>query len=82
MIDLQNLTTFFGWMTVINFAFLIVITIFLTFLKSLILPIHKRVLDLSEEELKKLYVWYLSQYKIASIIFCLVPYLALKIMAA
>jgi len=82
MFDLLALTTFFGWMTVINFAFLLVVTVALIFCKGFIMPIHKKLLDLPEEDLSKMYVWYMAQYKIAIFIFCFVPYLALKVMAA
>ena len=81
MFDLPSLTMFFGWMTVINFALLLLVTIALIFCKGLIMPIHQKLLDLPEAELLKMYVWYVAQYKIGTIIFCFTPYLALKLMA-
>ena len=79
MIDISTLTAFFGWTTILNVAFLFLATVILTFLKGTIVPIHRSMLGLSEDELKSMYMQYLAQYKIAFFVLSLVPYLALKI---
>jgi hypothetical protein len=80
MIDISMLTTFFGWTTTLNLAVLLLATVILTSLKGVILPIHKSMLGLSEDELQNMYVQYLAQYKIAFFVLSLMPYVALKIM--
>ena len=64
MVDISMLTTFFGWTTTLNLAILLLATVILTSLKEVILPIHKSMLGLSEDELQNMYVQYLAQYKI------------------
>ena len=48
---------------------------------TLVFKVHGKMLHLGEEELSRQYVQYLSQYKIVILVFNLVPYLALMIMA-
>lgn len=81
MITLDGLTEFLGWCSAINIAVLLFATFFLIFLRNVILPLHARIFDTSEDTLFRLYLQYLSLYKIALFIFNLVPYVALKLMA-
>ena len=81
MNSIETLTTFLGWSTAINIGALMFASIFLIFMRGTILKIHSKLLGLSEADLSRAYFQYLAQYKIAIIIFNLVPYIALRIMA-
>lgn len=70
---------FLGWCTLINFIVLIVSTVALVFCRQWVSSIHGRLFGLEESELAKLYFQYIATYKIAVIVFNLVPYLALRI---
>lgn len=77
---LQEITTFLGWSTVINFAVLLFTTLMLIAFRSAVSSIHGRLFGLDEKDLGRAYFQYLSHYKIAIIVFNLAPYLALRIM--
>ena len=77
---MNELTAFFGWASVINIAILALMTLGVTALKGLGVSVHGKMFNLSAEELMRQYFQYLGQYKIATFIFAIVPYLALRIM--
>jgi|MEHZ01.3.fsa_nt_MEHZ010956653.1_12 hypothetical protein len=80
MISLEMLTAFLGWCSVINIGVLIFSTVAVMAFRSSIVSIDSKMFDLDEAELPKLYFWYLACYKIATLVFNLAPYIALKIM--
>lgn len=73
------LTTVFGWMTVLNFAVLLVTTLMIVTLRDWIAGIHSRMFQMERAEVNRAYFRYLANYKILTIIFCLMPWLALKL---
>ncbi|QDT31242.1 DUF6868 family protein [Thalassoglobus polymorphus] len=77
--SIDQLTQFFGWCTAINMGVLVVSTIALVFLTGPVSKIHSRVMGVQESELPPLYFQYLGHYKIAVLVFNLVPYIALKL---
>ena len=79
---LETATTFFGWCTVINFMLLLISTIGVVAMRGKIAAIHARMFGLDEPTLSQLYFQYLGRYKIAVIVFCLTPYIALKLMTS
>ena len=79
MFDIELLTAFFGWCSVINMGLLIFSTILLIVLKDPISSVHSRLMGLDKEKLPSLYMHYLAYYKIAIIMFNLTPYFALKL---
>ena len=81
MTSLQTVTAFFGWTTVINFVLLAVSTIALIAMRGFISRVHAKMFGLDPEDVSRAYVRYLAQYKIAIIVFSLVPYIALKFMS-
>ena len=81
MNDLQSLTTFLGWCSVINLIALCIASLALILAQNLIAGIHSRMFDVSKENLSLIYIQYMSNYKIAIVMLNLVPYLALRIMA-
>jgi hypothetical protein len=77
--DIQQLTTFLGWCTVINFALLLLATVALTVFRQMILRVHSALLGVADKDLTVLYVTYLAHFKVLVIVFNLVPWIALKI---
>ncbi len=81
MVELANLTAFFGWCTVINGLMLILATTALVFAGDSVARIHSRMFGMDAGELPKLYFDYLGRLKTLILVFNLVPYFALKIIA-
>ena len=75
----DNLATVFGWMTVLNIAFLLFSTLMIIALQDWIAGIHGRMFQMERSDARRAYFRYLANYKILTIIFCLVPWLALKL---
>jgi len=82
MENIQTITTFLGWCTVINLGMYIFTAIMLTILKKPVKNIHSKLSGISVEKLDEVYFNYLGNYKLAIIILNIVPYIALKIMAS
>ena len=78
---LDTLQQFLGWCTAISFALLAIMTVAMWTMRSAAQGIHSRMFGLGEDDLQRAYFQYLAQFKIAAIIFNLVPYLALRMMA-
>ena len=81
MNSLDAITTFFGWATVINFVILTVATISIIAMRGFISGMHGKMFRLESVDLSRAYFQYLAQFKIATIVFSLTPYIALKFMA-
>lgn len=81
MIEINNITMFFGWCTVITTSILIFTSIILSLMKNSISKIHSNVFGLNQADIPLVYFQYLGNLKIAIIIFNLAPYIALKIMS-
>ena len=81
MNSLEAVTAFFGWTTVINFLLLFISSIIVITARGWISRIHGGMFGLETADLSRAYFQYIAQYKIAIIVFSLVPYLALKLMA-
>lgn len=79
--NIEQLTTFFGWVSVINIAYLLLATLTMTLMKQTIIAIHSKMLAVDEKDLPALYFKFLSNYKIATLVFCVAPYIALKLMS-
>lgn len=80
MISIQQLTTFFGWCTVINFGLLLFTSFALMWFRAPIAAIHGKLFGLEQAGLAETYFKYVANFKIAAIIFSFVPYVALKFM--
>lgn len=82
MINLESLTEFLGWCTVINYGLLLFSTgMLVTSVGDWARGIHQKLFKIPEQNLDELYFNYLGNYKLAIFVFNLVPYIALKIMA-
>ena len=80
MVDMNTLTVFLGWCSVINIGVLLFTTILLVVMKGPISRIHSKIFGVSQPDLASVYIQYLSNYKIVIFIFNIVPYVALKVM--
>ena len=81
MNDLQTLTTFLGWCSVINMGLLLFSTALLMLMKNFVAGLHSKLLGVDRSELPAMYFQYLGNYKVFIIVFNIVPYVALKMMA-
>ncbi len=71
---------FLGWCSVINIGLLIFSGIFVVLFRGPISRIHAKMFNLDESNISRAYFQYLAQYKIAILVFNIVPYFALRIM--
>ena len=69
-----------GWCSVINIGFLMFSSILLIAIRGTASRIHGKMFNLDEKYLSQAYFQWLAQYKIAIIVFNVVPYFALKVM--
>ncbi len=79
--DIETLTTFLGWCTVLNLGFLTFGSILMMTMSDSMARLHRKMFGLSEADLPRIYFQWLAQYKIATYVLNLAPYVALKIMA-
>ena len=80
MTEIDILTTFLGWCSVINIGVLVLSTIALKVMREAILNIHSNMFGVNQADLPLIYMQYLGSYKIAILILNLVPYISLKVM--
>ncbi len=75
----DTLMSVFGWMTLLNIGLLLFATLMLFLTGDWAARIHGRISKLSEDDLHRAYFDWLAQYKLFTLLLCLVPYLALRI---
>jgi hypothetical protein len=80
MSTIDFLREFFGWCAIINIIILMFSVIFLILLRGPASRIHASMFNLDESDLSRAYFQLIAQYKIAIILFNIVPYFALKLM--
>ena len=78
---ISEMTSFFGWCSAIKISILLLTTLMLALFRSFVIKTHANMFDLAETDLTKAYFNYLANYKLAILIFNLVPYVALKLMS-
>lgn len=78
--ELSQLTEMLGWISILNISYLFLASLVLTFMRESILSIHGKIFDIDDQKLKLKYFNFLSTYKIVTLVFCITPYVALKIM--
>ena len=81
MTDMNTLTEFLGWCSIINISILFLSTIALAVVRKPVSGIHSKMFGVSETDLPLTYMQYLGNYKIAIIVLNIVPYIALKIIS-
>ena len=78
--DVQMLTKFFMWCSIINGAFLVLSLFLLTVFQDFIYSVHSKLFPMSRETFKVLIYSFLGGYKILIFVFNLVPYVVLEIL--
>jgi hypothetical protein len=73
--------TFFLWCTIINAIILIGSSLVCVFARDWLYPIHNRIFNISRETLSTICYSFIALYKMLWIVFNLVPWLALLIIA-
>ena len=81
MENIEAITAFFGWCTLINLSIYTATTLALIGCKEPIKTIHSKITSVPNEKLDELYFNYLSNFKIAIITLNIVPYVSLKLAA-
>ena len=81
MNSIEVVREFLGWCSAINLGMLLLSTIMLLVMRGWIVNIHAKMTGVSEEELPRIYLEFLGSYKTFIIVFNLVPYIALRVMA-
>ncbi len=80
MEDIPALATFLGWCALINIGLLAYSTLMLTLFREPVKRMHRALFGLEPENLDASYFTFLGNYKLAILIFNIVPYFALKLM--
>ncbi len=75
----EILIAVFGWMTVLNFAILLFSSLMIVTMQDWIAGIHGKMFQMDQAEVKKAYFKFLANYKLLTIVFCLMPWVALKL---
>jgi hypothetical protein len=81
VIDLQTMTTFLGWCAVFNVGLLLFTAMWLMVFRDFTKKIHSAILGVDQDSLDAIYIQFMGNLKIAVIVFNVVPYFALKMMA-
>ena len=79
--NLETLTAFFGWCTVINFGLLLWWFLFIALAHDFTYRLHSKWLKLSVERFDTIHYAGMAYFKLTVFIFNLAPYLALRIIA-
>ena len=79
--DIQTLTTFFMWCTIINGGIFILWTIFFVFAPDLVYRMQKKLFPIPRETYNVVIYSFLGLFKIVFLVFNVVPYVALLIIA-
>ncbi len=77
--DIQTLTTFFMWCTILNFALLSLSSLFCLCAGDWAYRIHSKWFSISRETFNVAIYSFLALYKILIFVFNLIPYIALLI---
>jgi len=81
MMNVNDITEFFGWCTIINLSIYVISALCIAVFKNKTVNIFRKSIGVQPCELPSLYFKYLSAYKVAIIMFNLTPYIALRLMA-
>ena len=75
----ETLTSLFGWMAVLNIAFLFIGTLAILVLKNWAANLHSRLFGIEAAAVPQLMYEWLGHYKIATLVLSVVPYFALRL---
>ena len=77
---IDTLREFFGWCAIINMGLLTLSSVLLIIMRDKVSRLHARMFNIDEKNINKEYFHYLGQYKVATLVFSIAPYIALRIM--
>jgi len=77
--DIQTLTAFFMWCTVLNFALLVLSSLICLCAGDWAYRIHSKWFSISRETFNVAFYSFLGLYKVLVLVFNLIPYIALLI---
>ncbi len=75
----EALTSFFGWMAVINIAFLFISTLLIMALKDWAANLHSRLFGIEAAIVQQMMYEWLGHYKVGTLLLSVVPYFALRL---
>lgn len=81
MITIDVMREFFGWCSVVSMCLMIFTMILLFIIKGMAWKMHAKMFNIEESDIRLAYYRYLGHFKIAIIVFNLVPYIVLRIMS-
>ncbi len=76
--NIEQLQTFLGWNLVIHIGMLLLVFLFTTLGRSWMLKMHQSMFGLAEDQLLKIYFYFIATYKMLTIVFVLTPYLVIR----
>ena len=79
--NIETLTAFFMWCSIINGAFFLYATLLILFAPNFVYKVQTKFFQISRETWDVVMYSFLGIFKLMFLIFCLVPYLALLIIA-
>ena len=79
--SVEMIRSFLGWCTLINWAILLWWWLFLVLARGWVYRVHSKWFNIPEERFDEIHYKGIAMFKIAVILFNLVPYLALRIVA-
>ena len=80
--DIQTLTSFFMWCTILNVGILILWTFFLMFAPNFVYRIQTRWFPIPRETFNVIFYSFLGLFKIFFVVFNVIPYAALLIVGS
>jgi len=78
-INLDQLTEFFKWMTIINIGLLVLSSVLIMILKNVKCKMHGKLFGIKQEGVVVVAYGYLEMYRVLVIVFNIVPYISLFI---
>jgi len=75
--DIQTLTAFFMWCTILNFALLVLSSLICLCAGDWVYRIHSKWFSISRETFNVAIYSFIGLYKVLVFVFCLIPYIAL-----
>ena len=82
MFDMNALTAFFGWCTLLNIGIYLFTVTALWLLRDFAYRLNARIFAVDEAMIARVTLQYIGMYKLLINVCCFVPWLALKLMAA
>jgi len=77
--DIQTLTAFFMWCTIINVAFLVFLALIFMLAPDIVYRLQSRFIPISQETFNLVFYSFIGFYKAVVLIFNVVPWLVLMI---